>query len=408
VACDEKKAGMAAIPDEDHDGFRGPSAPATSAPIWKRRHYIDRPSDLRAVAAALARAATLAIDAEFVQARGPRLPDAPSHRLALLQFARDDDASDSYVVDALRLPDLSPLAAALEDPAILKLFHGISADARMLASRGLVARSTLDLEAVSRSIFGQRASGLQAMLQRACNIRLDKSLQRADWARRPLTPAMVAYAARDAEMTLVLYGWLSTHYPWAVALHLQPADAPSSNVAAWLLPLLESSRTRPIELMVAEAGLSEDVPAQEAALRTALAEVHHPGQRARVMRIISDLGLVGLAADLEPYLSAPASDERAGAVRALGRLHVPGIAERLRPLCDDVVPEVRQMARFALEQQLAAPLPEEARPVRHSDGMWTVGIPDASEIDDLSDPSDWRAALRARFGISPNGDGPNE
>ena len=38
------------------------------------------------------------------------------------------------------------------------------------------------------------------MLQRAFHYRLDKSLQRTDWTRRPLPPAMVAYAARDAEM----------------------------------------------------------------------------------------------------------------------------------------------------------------------------------------------------------------
>jgi hypothetical protein len=51
------------------------------------------------------------------------------------------------------------------------------------------------------------------MLQRpATSARL--GLQRADRARRPLTPAAVAYAARDAEMTLALYNWLRRHYAW--------------------------------------------------------------------------------------------------------------------------------------------------------------------------------------------------
>ena len=172
----------------------------------------------------LAAAPVLALDAEFFQVRA-RGPDDPTHRLSLLQIALDQPRV-SYVVDALRIADLSPLAAPLADGGILKLFHGIGADARVLASRGLVARDTLDLEAVSRSIFGQRESGLQAMLQRASGVRLDKSLQRADWSRRPLTAAMIAYAARDAEMTLVLYAWLAERYPTAVALHRSPAEEP--------------------------------------------------------------------------------------------------------------------------------------------------------------------------------------
>jgi hypothetical protein len=392
---------MAKSQKEDHEGYRGPSAAPVGAPIWKHRHYIDRPAALREVAAELARAQVIAIDAEFVQARGPRRPTDSSHRLALLQFARDDGNSDSYVVDALRLPDLTLLQAALEDPTILKLFHGISADERMLATRGLVALNTLDLEAVSRSIFGQRESGLQSMLARACNIRLDKSLQRADWARRPLTPAMVAYAARDAEMTLVLYGWLSANYPWAVALHMQPADEPPPAVALWLMPYLEGPRARPIELALVEAGLDDDVAGQEMALRTALAEVHHPSQRARVMRIISELGLVGLGPDLHPFLASLASEERAGAVRAMGRMRLPEASALVRPLLEDVVQEVRQAAQLALEQQHLGPtLRTEPRPTRQAHGVWTIGEAFASDAGDPEDPNDWRAALRARFGIS--------
>ncbi|MBF6589002.1 MAG: hypothetical protein IVW57_00545 [Ktedonobacterales bacterium] len=396
---------MSRVQGADHDGFRGVSAPPIVAPGWKHHHYVDRPDDLRALAANLAAARTIAIDAEFVQTRGPRRPTDLAHRLALLQFTSDDDHTHSTVVDTLRLPDLSPLRAALEAPDILKLFHGISADARMLATRGLEARYTLDLEAVSRSIFGPRESGLQAMLLRACNIRLDKSLQRADWARRPLTPAMVAYAARDAEMTLVLYSWLAANYAWAVALHLQPADEPPPDVAPWLLPYVDGTRTRPVETAVAEAGIADNLLAQEQALREALARVRHPGHRARVMRIASDLGLTGLAPDLHAYLPALASEERAGAIRALGRLRVPGSAALVRPLLGDPVHEVRQAAQLALDQlegraALGPEMRPEMRPERRHGGIWTIG---GDAAGDPADPNDWRAALRARFGIAASG-----
>src|SRR5262245_47133010 len=278
----------------DPSGYLGPSALPTPAPAWRRRLYIERARELADAARQLGQARVIALDAEFSQAR-VRRPDDPSHRLALLQMAADDEYDTSYVIDAQRVADLSPLKPVFANPAILKLFHAIGADARVLATRELVASNTLDLEAVSRSIFGQRESGLQAMLQRACGIRLDKSLQRADWSRRPLTSAMVAYAARDAEMTFALYGWLLLHYSWAVALHVHVADEARVLVASWVMPYLEGARPRPAALTVAEAGLADDVAAQEEALRTALTVVRHPTQRARVMRLITDLELTRLA-----------------------------------------------------------------------------------------------------------------
>lgn len=373
-----------------------------SAPGWKRRLYIDRPAALAALAADLASAHVLAIDAEFSQVY-VRGPDDPAHRLALLQLAIDNDASVSYVVDTLRLADLSPLQAVLENPAILKLFHGIGSDARVLATRGLVAHHTLDLEAVSRSIFGQRESGLQAMLLRACGTRLDKSLQRADWSRRPLTPAMVAYAARDAEMTLVLYEWLRANYTWAIALHETPANEPPPAVASWIAPYLDGARPRPAVYAVADAGIADDLAAQERDLRDALHAVAHPTQRARVMRLITDLELDGLASDLEPYLSAPASEERAGAARGVGRLHAKGSAAHLQPLLADSVQDVRQAARLALESLASAPTPRPAHPVRSratGSVRWTSDSPHPAGAP-ASDG--WQAALRASFGIANAG-----
>src|SRR5579859_538077 len=266
-------------PEEPREsGFRGASPEPIAIPQWKRRLFIDRPADLRSFVADLETASVLAIDAEFVQNYQRRTPEAPAHLLTLLQFALDNDYRASFVVDTLRLSDLSPLAEPLERASLLKLFHGMSSDVRVLASRGLTARHTLDLEAVSRSLFGQRESGLQAMLARAANFHLDKSLQRSDWSRRPLTPAMVAYAARDAEMTYALYAWLSQHYPWAVSLHQVPADEPVPAVADWVRPYLDGPRPHPAALAIAEAQLEGNHLAQEQALRHALAVVRHPAQ----------------------------------------------------------------------------------------------------------------------------------
>ena len=377
-------------------GFLGEAAPPTTAPTWKRRLYIDRPADLRALAQEVASASVLAIDAEFSQPK-VRGPDEPSHRLALLQLACDNEQRVSFVVDALRLADLSPLRPALENPGTLKLFHGIGADTRVLATRGLEARNTLDLEAVSRSIFGQRESGLQRMLQRACGVRLDKSLQRADWSRRPLTPAMVAYAARDAEMTLVLHGWLRENYPWAVALHETPAGEAPPEVADWILPYLEGARPRPVTLAVAEAGIANNLPRQQDDTRAALLAVRHPNQRARVMRVITDLELTTLAGDLRPFITAAASEERAGAIRAIGRLHDKSALPLIQPLLADPVQDVRQAAYLAIEQLSGAAPRRHAHRERGPSGpiKWTSAT---SEEEETASAEDWRAKLRASFG----------
>lgn len=381
-------------PEAGREGFRGQTPPPFPPPGRSKWTYIEQPEQVAHVAQLASAADVVAIDAEFVQVR-TRGPNDPPHRLALLQLATMPSSEGAFVVDALRIADLRPLEQSFADPRILKLFHGIGADARVLATRGLVARHTLDLEAVSRSIFGQSESGLQSMLLRACGVRLDKTLQRSDWTRRPLTPAMLAYAARDAEMTLVLYNWLATHYPWAIELHEVAGDEAEPLVAAWVQPFLSGSRPQRAEWAVAAAGLEGDKATQAADLRAALAAVRLPPQRARVIRLTSDLDLSEVAPDLKPLLSAPAAEERSSAARALGRLHDRSAETALRALLDDPVRDVREAAEVALDHVSGKAPPRPVSRARQSAaGTWTVGDGDESP----NAPTGWQAELRARFG----------
>ena len=386
------------------DGYQGDTPAHVVVPVWKRRLFIDRPADLRSFAADLSGATVLAIDAEFVQNYHRRGPDDPSHRLTLLQFALDNDYRVSYVVDTLRLSDLSPLQEPLERASLLKLFHGMSSDIRVLASRGLTPLHTLDLEAVSRSLFGQRESGLQAMLLRATGERLDKSLQRADWSRRPLTPAMVAYAARDAEVTYVLYRWFLANYPEAMRAFEVAADEPPAQVAAWVRPYLDNGRGgKPIDVALAEVGLENDIDAQIVTLREALAAELRPNQRSRVMRLITDLELRELAPELRAYLTSNASEERAGAARALGRLHIFNATEAIRALLHDPVQDVRQAAQTALGflEGGLTPRPALRSERRNGHRVWSANQRDPEP--DFAEP--WRAKLRAQLALPDDSSG---
>ena len=385
----------------DDNQYHGPTPPVEPPPARGERLWVERPDELARAAERLAAARVVAIDAEFAQTRSAD-PEGARQRLALLQLATGQVC---YVIDVLRLVDLTPLASVTEDSLILKLFHGIGADTQMLAARGLAVAYTCDVEAACRSMFGQRESGLATMLERAFGTRLDKSLQRSDWSRRPFSPAMFAYAARDAEMTLALYHWLQRQYPWAVELHTEsgsPASAETAKLPVWLEPIVESARSLPPEVAVAEAGLTDDPAGQARDCGLALALLRHPGRRARLMRLISDLGLVQLAPQMLPALAAPAAEERAAAARALGRLArlnasgVEDAPERLTALTEDPVAEVRKAAHLALGWLTGTITPGQRYVMRQpgsGPASWTVGEASSDDTPDAGD--DWKAALRA-------------
>ncbi|HEX6108695.1 MAG TPA: hypothetical protein VFZ02_04720 [Ktedonobacteraceae bacterium] len=381
--------------EQAQQGYLGITSPPGRAPEKGQRAWVDRPEQLLHAVDVLKTSNVVAIDAEFTQIRGAiqTSVSTSSPRLALIQLAIDNQC---FVVDALRLHDLSPLTAVVEDPAILILLHGAGADLRVMAERGLIVAHYFDLEATCRSIFGQHESSLAAMLQRAFHIRLDKSLQRTDWTRRPLPPAMVAYAARDAEMTLALYYWLNEYYPWALKIH--ESTNLQEPVVEWIEPFLRGASPIPADVAVAEAIEQGLIVNQDQLLvdcRAALATLTHPMRRSRLLRLIADLSLVELSSEIEPLLSAPAAEERAGAIRALNRLNVEPGKDLIRPLLLDPVQDVRKAAQTALRTpSKKEPQDNLATRIKSADGTrsWTVG---GSNETGTLDESDWKARLRS-------------
>ena len=377
-------------------GYLGTTPPVGTPPARGERLWVDRPEQLQYAATMLARADIIAVDAEFTQVRSHAQADNMSSvpRLALLQLAITDHC---FIVDTLRLQDLSPLEAVVSDPDKSILLHGAGADLRVMAERGLHVMHYYDLEATSRSIFGQHESSLAAMLQRAFHLHLDKSLQRTDWTRRPLPPAMIAYAARDAEVTLALFYWLKEHYPTILQLHENTQEV--ETVAPWIDPFLRGTATVSPEMAVAEAktkGLLRNKAQLYADCRTALATVLHPLRRNRLLRLIADLSLVQLTPDILPLLHASTSDERAGAARALGRLGVKSTIEEIRTLLQDPVQDVRKAAQTAL-RNLEEKGGRQQRPptAKASDGTRSWVVETASSTDTPPDNDSWKALLRS-------------
>ncbi len=377
-------------------GYLGSTPPVGQPPRRGERLWVDRPAQLLYAVGLLEQASRVAVDAEFTQVRSRAQNEVVSNvpRLALLQLAIENHC---FVVDALRLQDLSPLTRVVGNPAIAILLHGAGADMRVMAERGLYVQHFYDLEATSRSIFGQHESSLAAMLQRAFAIHLDKSLQRTDWTRRPLPPAMIAYAARDAEATLALYHWLDQYYHPILQLHentdqLEP-------VAPWIEPFLRGNSPLSPEMAVAEArtqGLIAGKSQLVSDCRTALDLVKHPMRRSRLLRLIADLSLTQLVPDILQLLHAPTSDERAASARTLGRLGIKNAFEPINLLLHDPVQDVRKAAHTALRNlQNKESRNPRATPIRSADGTRSWIIDNSTSQPASNDDNDWRSRLRS-------------
>src|SRR3989454_7283139 len=101
------------------------------------------------------------------------------------------------IIDPLAVEDLSPVGRLLADAKVEKIFHDADYDLRILdRDYGFRARRLFDTR-IAAQLAGEPAIGLAALLEKYAGVKLAKEHQKADWSRRPLPPAMLAYAAAD-------------------------------------------------------------------------------------------------------------------------------------------------------------------------------------------------------------------
>ncbi|MEI6305772.1 MAG: HRDC domain-containing protein [Deltaproteobacteria bacterium] len=112
---------------------------------------------------------------------------------------------ESWLIDPLRLKNLSSLAAPLANPGILIVMHGADYDIRSLhRDFGITVNRLFDTMIASR-FLGISEFGLSALLKTHFGIELNKKYQKADWSKRPLSSEMCEYAVADTSYLLPLY-----------------------------------------------------------------------------------------------------------------------------------------------------------------------------------------------------------
>jgi len=113
--------------------------------------------------------------------------------LSLLQIAASNTI---YVIDALKGMDLAPLFKVFETSSILKVMHCPGEDLRLLHHLSCYPTPLLDTE-IAAKLLNYEMTSLAVMLSLKLGVQLDKSLQKSDWTKRPISPAQLDYAAQD-------------------------------------------------------------------------------------------------------------------------------------------------------------------------------------------------------------------
>jgi ribonuclease D len=122
-------------------------------------------------------------------------------KVCLIQVTADDK---DFLIDPLADLDIAPLGEILADRRICKVFHDSEYDVLILGRDfGFTFANLFDTR-VAAATLGVEAPGLASVLKEHFGVELDKSMQRSDWAKRPLSEKQIAYARLDTHFLLPL------------------------------------------------------------------------------------------------------------------------------------------------------------------------------------------------------------
>ncbi len=118
-------------------------------------------------------------------------------KICLIQYA---DETGSCLIDPLSIEDMGPFYNWLKETEVW--MHGADYDMSLFQNAWETLPAMIwDTQTAAR-LLGFRQFGLAALVEHFHNVTLSKSSQKADWARRPLSPTMVTYALNDVNYML--------------------------------------------------------------------------------------------------------------------------------------------------------------------------------------------------------------
>ncbi len=104
-------------------------------------------------------------------------------------------AGQDRLVDTLTGLNLEQFLDAINAHKLI--MHGANYDLRLLEKHHQFIPSAIFDTMLAARLLGERQFGLGALVEKFLGIKMDKGSQKADWAKRPLTPRMEIYARND-------------------------------------------------------------------------------------------------------------------------------------------------------------------------------------------------------------------
>jgi len=151
--------------------------------------YINTAGQLHELCEQIKKEPWLALDTEFLREK------TYYPKFCLLQIATPEWVA---CIDPIALPKLDELFDAIYNPAIVKVFHSCRQDLEIFYQlTGKLPEPVFDTQVAAPLLGFQDNPGYAMLVSSLLNINLSKAHTRADWSKRPLSPAQIEYAADD-------------------------------------------------------------------------------------------------------------------------------------------------------------------------------------------------------------------
>ncbi|MCB0662098.1 MAG: HRDC domain-containing protein, partial [Saprospiraceae bacterium] len=123
--------------------------------------------------------------------------------ICLIQLAFE---SGTFIIDPLKVDDLTPLFDILANPDILKITHAGENDYRILYQNyGVLPKNTVDTQVASAFVGYRYPVSYRKLGESELNLRLDKGFTVAKWDQRPLSKKALVYGAKDVEYLIKIW-----------------------------------------------------------------------------------------------------------------------------------------------------------------------------------------------------------
>ena len=116
------------------------------------------------------------------------------------------DGERAFLIDPLTIDNWQPLAALLENPAVVKVLHACSEDLEVLLRlTGSLPAPLFDTQLAAAYLNLGFSMGYSRLVKEVLDLDLPKGETRSDWLQRPLSETQISYAAEDAQHLAEVY-----------------------------------------------------------------------------------------------------------------------------------------------------------------------------------------------------------